>query len=63
VRIEAVQTLAASMNPPQGPVEVQDTYLHDYGRPAASVDAVFTGFTANQPAPALPASTGAGETN
>jgi hypothetical protein len=62
MRVEAVQSLAANMNPSQGPVEVQETYIHDYGRPADFVDAVFTGFNSNQPAPALPASS-AGESN
>lgn len=62
-RIEAVQTLAANMNPSTGAVDVQETYMHDEGRPAASVDAVFTGFGANQPPPVLPTSnaTGTGE--
>lgn len=63
MRVESVQSLAANMNPAQGPVEVQETYLHDYGRPADYVDAVFTGFRSNQPAPALPAAAAPGETN
>jgi hypothetical protein len=55
-RIEAVQTLAANVNPNAGAVDVQETQIHDEGRPAAAVDAVFTGFGANQPAPVLPSS-------
>lgn len=57
-RVAAVQTLAASMTPAVEPVAVQETYMADYGRPASSVDAVFTGFGANQPAPVLPAAGG-----
>jgi hypothetical protein len=60
LRVEAVQTLAANMYPSMGPADVQETIMQDYGRPAASVDAVFTGFSANQPLPVLPASTAAG---
>jgi hypothetical protein len=56
-RVEAVQLLAANFNPAVGPINVQETYLQDDGRPAAAVDAVFTGFSANQPLPVLPAST------
>jgi hypothetical protein len=63
VRVEAVQALAANMNPSMGPVDVQETLQRDYGRPADTVDAVFTGFTANQPAPVLPAASAPGETN
>jgi hypothetical protein len=49
--------LASNFNPGGAPVDVQETYMLDEGRPAATVDAVFTGFSANQPAPMLPAST------
>lgn len=59
-RIEAVQTLVADLSPTAGPADVQETYLQDDGRPAASVDAVFTGFHAGQPAPVLPAPSGNG---
>jgi hypothetical protein len=58
VRIEAVQELAASMSPSVGPADVQETYLRDDGHPASTVDAVFTGFSANQMAPVLPESGG-----
>jgi hypothetical protein len=56
-RVEAVQLLASNINPGGAPIDVQETYMLDEGRPAATVDAVFTGFSANQPAPMLPAST------
>jgi len=55
-RVDAVQTLASNMYPSAGPADVQETIMQEYGRPAAMVDAVFTGFSANQPPPILPAS-------
>jgi hypothetical protein len=59
-RVEFVHTLMASMSPGVAPADVQETYLQDDGRPATSVDAVFTGFGANQPPPVLPTSGGEG---
>jgi hypothetical protein len=56
-RVEAVQLLASNFDASLGPVNVQETYMQDHGRPAATVDAVFTGFSANQPLPVLPEST------
>jgi hypothetical protein len=56
-RVAAVQLLAADLGVGAGPFDVRETYMVDEGRPAASVDAVFTGFGANQPPPMLPAST------
>ncbi len=53
-RVEAVQNLASSTTTAEGPVDVQETLLHDDGRPAAAIDAVFTGFTTNQKPPVLP---------
>jgi len=65
VRMQAVQSLAARISGGMGPVDVQETLLHDDGHPAGSVDAVFTGFNTNQMPPVLPAvdsssSTGSG---
>jgi hypothetical protein len=58
VRIEAVQTLAAALRPSVGPVDIQETHLRDEGRPATMVDAMLTGFSANQMPPVLPESSG-----
>jgi hypothetical protein len=57
-RLESVQTIASNLS--SGAADVQETDLRDWGRPAAAVDAVFTGFSANQMIPALPPSTTAG---
>lgn len=57
-RIEAVQEVASILS--AGAADVQETYVRDHGHPASSVDAVFTGFSANQMIPALPPSTTAG---
>ncbi len=57
-RIEAVQSLASEMSPGVGVIDVQDTHLRDLDRPAAGVDAVLTGFSANQLLPVLPESSG-----
>jgi hypothetical protein len=54
-RIEAVQLLAADLSTGAA-AEVRETYVRDHGHPAASVDAVFTGFHSNQRAPMLPPS-------
>jgi len=63
-RVEAVQTFASNLNMNVGPVDVRETYMQDDGRPAQTVDAMFTGFSSNQPAPVLPQSnsTGSGST-
>ena len=53
-RVEAVQQFVASLNGMGGPGDVQETYVRDDGYPAGMVDAVFTGFKANQPPPMLP---------
>jgi hypothetical protein len=60
-RIDAVQSLAADLGAGAGPVDVQETLLRDEGHPAASVDAVFTGFSTNQLPPVLPSAGGASE--
>jgi hypothetical protein len=57
-RLESVQQLAAELSSGAAP-EVRETYVRDHGHPASSVDAVFTGFRANQMMPMLPPS-GAG---
>jgi hypothetical protein len=54
-RVEAVQQYLASLDGMGGPGNVQETLVRDDGYPAGMVDAVFTGFKANQPIPALPA--------
>jgi hypothetical protein len=53
-RVEAVQQFVAELNM-GGAGDVHETYVRDDGYPAVMVDAVFTGFKANQPVPALPA--------
>ena len=53
-RIQSVQDLAA--NGAAGPADVQETHIRDEGHPAGAVDAVFTGFSANQMPPMLPES-------
>jgi hypothetical protein len=58
-RLESTQQLAADLSSGAAP-EVRETYVRDYGHPASSVDAVFTGFRSNQMAPMLPASTTSG---
>lgn len=57
-RVQSVQDLAANANAPGGPADVQETNIRDEGHPAGSVDAVFTGFSANQLPPVLPQSGG-----
>ena len=52
-----MQLLAAEVAPGMGSPDVQETLLEDIGHPAQAVDAVFTGFGANQPPPVLPAAT------
>jgi hypothetical protein len=55
-RIDAVQQYVAGLNGLGGPGDVQETLVRDDGYPAGMVDAVFTGFKANQPVPMLPPS-------
>jgi hypothetical protein len=57
-RIEAVQELASNVAPSAGQVDVQETLVRDEGHPAMQVDAVFVGFSRNQPMPALPGAGG-----
>ena len=52
-RVAAVQDYAANMSP-SAAVDVQETHLRNEGHPAGAVDAVFTGFSANQLPPVLP---------
>jgi hypothetical protein len=54
-RVESVKQYVASLEGIAMPGAVQETYVRDDGYPAGMVDAVFTGFKANQPVPALPA--------
>ena len=56
-RIESIQQYTAMMNPPPGPVSVTDTHLVAEGHAASAVDAMFTGYQTNKPAPVLPAPT------
>lgn len=57
-RIDAVQQFAAEMPQSGGGADVQETHVRDDGYPAGAVDAVFTGFQASRPAPALPSAGG-----
>jgi hypothetical protein len=57
-RIEVVQQLVTNATSAGGPAEVQETNIRDEGHPAAAVDAVFTGFSQNQPTPKLMSSGG-----
>lgn len=52
-RVQAVQQFVSDLNM-GGPGDVQETLVRDDGYPAGMVDAVFTGFKANQPVPMLP---------
>jgi hypothetical protein len=54
-RLESVQQLASELSSGAAP-DVRETYVRDHGHPASSVDAVFTGFRANQMTPMLPPS-------
>jgi hypothetical protein len=58
-RLESVQQLASSLSTGAA-AEVRETHIRDFGRPASAVDAVFTGFSANQMIPMLPPSTTGG---
>jgi hypothetical protein len=57
-RIQAVQDLASTTGSHGAPVDVQESTLREVGHPAGTVDAVFTGFSANQRPPMLPESGG-----
>lgn len=59
-RVAAVERHIAKMSHLESAGTVSDTNLVEYGRSAQTVDAVFTGFSANQPAPVLPQNTGGG---
>jgi hypothetical protein len=59
-RIAAVHTWASTQSPVVEPVLVNDTHIVSEGHPAGSVDSIFVGFQANQPAPVLTPSDGSG---
>lgn len=59
-RIAAVHSWAANQSSVSEPVMVNDTHIVSEGHPAGAVDSIFVGFQTNQPAPILPANTGAG---
>ncbi len=54
-RIESIQQYTARMSPAPGPAMITDTHLVAEGHPASAVDAMFTGYQSNKPAPVLPA--------
>ena len=54
LRIAAVQNAAEGVSGMVDAADVRETYVRHEGRPAASVDAMFTGYRTSQPAPALP---------
>lgn len=63
-RIESIRTFTDSMSPSPGMANITDTHLVAEGHSAGMVDAVFTGFRENQPAPILPpAETGTENSN
>lgn len=54
-RIESIHQYTVGMSPsPEGPISVTDTHLIAEGHPAGAVDATFTGYQTNKPAPVLP---------
>jgi len=53
-RLAAVERRLGSIPHVETTAAVSDTAVVDYGWPAASVDAVFTGYQQNRPAPVLP---------
>ena len=58
-RIAAIHSWAGNQSPTVEPVLVDDTHIVSEGHTAGSVDSIFVGFQANQPAPVLaPASGG-----
>lgn len=61
-RIAAVQQWAGHQSPTLEPAIVNDTHIVSEGHTAGSVDHIFVGFQANQPAPVLAPETGGGTT-
>ena len=59
-RIESIHQYTAKMTPAPGPINVTDTHLVAEGHSAGAVDAMFTGYQTNKPAPVLPAMTAGG---
>lgn len=55
-RVESVHEYAASLAEAGERAAIEETNVRDEGYPAGAVDAVFTGFQANRPAPKLPTS-------
>ncbi|MCA9260216.1 MAG: hypothetical protein KDA61_13485 [Planctomycetales bacterium] len=53
-RVAAVQDWSSGNARFDGKASISETDIVDVGRPAQAVDAVFTGWAANQPAPILP---------
>jgi hypothetical protein len=56
-RLAAVHAWAGNQSPAVEPVLVNDTHIVAEGHTAGSVDSIFVGFQANQPAPILAPST------
>jgi hypothetical protein len=52
-RLAAVHAWAGNQSPVMEPVHVNDTHIVAEGHTAGSVDSIFVGFQANQPAPVL----------
>lgn len=61
-RIAAVHGWVGHQSPAVEPVLVNDTHIVSEGHPAGSVDHIFVGFQANQPAPVLIPGTSGGTT-
>jgi len=61
VRIDSIHQYTAAMSPSPGQANVMDTHLVAEGHLASSVDAMFTGYQENRPAPVLPTDTGGSE--
>ncbi len=57
-RIAAVHSWAGNQSPALDSVLVNDTHIVSEGHTAGSVDSIFVGFQANQPAPVLTPATG-----
>ena len=53
-RIESIQQYVAQMSPSPGQTLVTETHLVAEGHSASAVDAMFTGYQTNKPAPVLP---------
>jgi hypothetical protein len=62
-RVASVQQWAEDLSFIDGVAAVNETHIIDYGRPAGAVDAIFTGFSANQPPPVLPQGGGTGSSS